>query len=362
MATLRPIQTNIDFTFVSQGKSEDEVATALFDCNWDETKAIELLLEEGGGMSGWEETGKKKAKKSEKDEASRENEDLNDDFDPINQSDNRERSRNRGPPRLRSRGGSSVHAGRGDSDWKMRENQENERNFEGGRGRGGRGLGPRSRGGGHVGLAPRQRGRGGPRVAGGPRGDYAERGGGAGEGLGQIDTWNPIGSEKQEKQDQRLRHNKDAFDAPGNWGDDFPGRKLFSYWQTLVKVCPSVLSFGPVNSHFRLVNTLTGLSVVEISAAEDWDNDEYTGSLSDTKVFTPSGSSAKAVGEPVNGSVGHPAPGGNYTIFPFMLIAAVAALIAECSPTDNFMDGVNVPLQVLGRALWPTTVSPTASQ
>jgi len=25
------------------GKSEDEVATALFDCNWDETKAIELL-------------------------------------------------------------------------------------------------------------------------------------------------------------------------------------------------------------------------------------------------------------------------------------------------------------------------------
>ena len=55
-----------------------------------------------------------------------------------------------------------------------------------------------------------------------------------------------------------------------------------------------------------------GLSVVEFSAAEDWDNDEYTGSLSDTKVFTPSGSSAKAVGEPVNGSVGHAAPGGNY--------------------------------------------------
>jgi len=234
------------------GKSEDEVATALFDCNWDETKAIELLLEEGGGLGGWEETGKKKAKKSDKDEASRENEDFNDDFDPTNQSDNRERSRNRGPPRLRNRGGSSVHAGRGDSDWKMRENQENERNFEGGRGRGGRGLGPRSRGGGHVGLAPRQRGRGGPRGAGGPRADFAERGGGAGVDLGQIDTWNPIGSEKQEKQDQRLRHNKDAFENAGNWGDDFP----------------------------------------------------------DTKVFTPSGSSAKAVGEPVNGSVGHPAPGG----------------------------------------------------
>ena len=49
-----------------------------------------------------------------------------------------------------------------------------------------------------------------------------------------------------------------------------------------------------------------------VSAAEDWDNDEYTGNLSDTKVFTASGSSAKAVGEPVNGSVGHAAPGGNY--------------------------------------------------
>jgi len=234
------------------GKSEDEVATALFDCNWDETKAIELLLEEGGGLGGWEETGKKKTKKSDKDEASRENEDFNDDFDPTNLSDNRERSRNRGPPRLRNRGGSSVHAGRGDSDWKMRENQENERNFEGGRGRGGRGLGPRSRGGGHVGLATRQRGRGGPRGAGGPRTDFVERGGAPAEGLGQIDTWNPIGSEKQEKQDQRLRHNKDAFENAGNWGDDFP----------------------------------------------------------DTKVFTASGSSAKAVGEPVNGSAAHAAPGG----------------------------------------------------
>ena len=130
-------------------------------------------------------------------------------------------------------GGSSVHAGRGDSDWKMRENQENERNFEGGRGRGGRGLGPRSRGGGHVGLAPRQRGRGGARGAGGPRADFAERGGGPGEALGQIDTWNPIGSEKAEKADQRLsRHNKDAFENAGNWGDDFPGKNSQSYWQT----------------------------------------------------------------------------------------------------------------------------------
>merc|ERR1712127_225233 len=43
------------------GKSEDEVATALFDCGWDATKAIEMLLEEGGAetLGSWEETGKK---------------------------------------------------------------------------------------------------------------------------------------------------------------------------------------------------------------------------------------------------------------------------------------------------------------
>ena len=246
------------------GKSEDDVATALFDCNWDETKAVELLLDDSAGFGSWEETGKKKTKKSDKDEASRENEDLNDDFDPTN-SDSRERSRNRGPPRLRNNRGSSNQAGgRGDSDWKHRENQENERNFEGGRGRGGRGLGPRGRGG-HVGAAPRGERRGGrgggPRGGGGHRPDFERGGGGGGgsggEGLGQIDTWNPIGSEKQ--QDQRLRNNKDAFDNAGNWGDDFP-------------------------------------------AADDWDNEEYTGSLADSKVFTPSSASAKAVGEPVNGS------------------------------------------------------------
>ena len=29
------------------GKSEDEVATALFDCGWDAARAIDMLLEEG---------------------------------------------------------------------------------------------------------------------------------------------------------------------------------------------------------------------------------------------------------------------------------------------------------------------------
>lgn len=293
------------------GKTEDEVATALFDCGWDETKAIELLLEEGGGLGSWEETGKKKKKKQQDEkENGKENEDWNDDFDPNNQfNDNRERSRNRGPPRLRNRGGSQGgqvgRGGEGDQ-WKNREFQENEKNFDGaGRGRGGRGMGPRSRGGAN-GMQPRQRGRGGGGGGGGHRGFNNSRSGDFGEraeqrgppvdngGFGQIDTWNPMGpsgeSEQSRQQQpphpnqpqhpQQQRHpkmnsSKDAFDNAGNWGDDFP-------------------------------------------AAEDWDNDEYTGSLTESKVFTPSGNSTakSAVGDPVNGPpVPHPAavgtsPGG----------------------------------------------------
>merc|ERR1719470_745659 len=67
-------------------------------------------------------------------------------------------------------------------------------------------MGPRSRGGGQGGMPPRQRGRGGgPRGFSnrgefGERGERAERPAGESGGLGQIDTWNPIG---QEQQDQR---------------------------------------------------------------------------------------------------------------------------------------------------------------
>ena len=50
------------------GKSEDDVATALFDTDWDENRAIDLLLDESAGFGSWEETGKKKTKKAEKEE------------------------------------------------------------------------------------------------------------------------------------------------------------------------------------------------------------------------------------------------------------------------------------------------------
>merc|ERR550539_1849898 len=280
------------------GKSEDEVATALFDCGWDAARAIDMLLEEGGadGMGSWEETGRKKKKKNVEEEksAGKENEDWNDDFDPNNKfDDNRERSR-RGPPRLRSRGGGGQGMSREEQgNWKARENQENDRNnFEGARGRGrgglargGRGGAVGGRGGGPIGG--QRGGRGGGQRGFGDRGNIdsrvverrepgsvpGEAPGRPGESFGQIETWNPVGepagpgSAAAGGAPGPVGNSKDAFDNAGNWGDDFP-------------------------------------------AAEDWDNDEYTGNLSDTKVFTASGSSAKAVGEPVNGSAGHAAPGG----------------------------------------------------
>jgi hypothetical protein len=44
------------------GREEDTVATALFDAQWDENRAIEILLEDGDRLNDWEETGSKKRK------------------------------------------------------------------------------------------------------------------------------------------------------------------------------------------------------------------------------------------------------------------------------------------------------------
>ena len=228
----------------------------------------------------------------------------------------------------------------------MRENQENERNFEGGRGRGGRGLGPRSRGGGHVGLAPRQRGRGGPRGAGGPRADFAERGGGPAEGLGQIDTWNPIGSEKQEKQDQRLRHNKDAFENAGNWGDDFPGKNSGPTGNILVKVRQSVPSLVPATRLLSHVNTRT---------VAQWLNFQLlrTGTMMNTPVTCQTRKSSRPV-EVLPRLSGSPStvllvtllqeviiapiiaiPAGRQLLFPEVNITVLAAGPAGSAPANN---------------------------
>eukprot|EP00095_Tigriopus_kingsejongensis_P005358 maker-scaffold34_size539781-snap-gene-2.9 protein:Tk05358 transcript:maker-scaffold34_size539781-snap-gene-2.9-mRNA-1 annotation:"protein lingerer-like" len=279
-AQKKKIQQVIDIT----GREEDEVATALFDAGWDQNRAIELLLE--GGISAWEETGKKKKKKQPVEENK-------DDWDESGAHERGDRaSRPKGPPRLRrggpgggrggSRGGPGGGQGgpSGSSDFQSDSLEGGPAaagsNFRGGR----RGDQPPRRGG--------RGGRGGGGTGSGPsRNTFqanGQNGAGTGSGTassatgtgfsGSIDTWNPSGGgggggggggsgggstsgapaptgpAKAGGTGGGGGSNKDAFDNAGNWGDDFP-------------------------------------------VAEDWVNEEYTGSLADTKVFTASSANAK---------------------------------------------------------------------
>ncbi|XP_040581218.1 uncharacterized protein lig isoform X2 [Lepeophtheirus salmonis] len=281
------IQNVMDIT----NKEEDEVATALFDSAWDESKAIELLLDVNGGardgFGEWEETGKRKKRNKQSLLVHEDNKhhvglggaSLADDWDesggggsgehPSNNQasdSNREKSRQRGPPRMRRGGGSNAGGRGGGRGGGMADRSSyNNNNYNDNGATDGEGLsnnnnyhqsGQRSRG-----QPPRRGGggRGGDR--GGrnnhnyqPRYDRSNQGnsgghsgnqGGSSQAFsGSIDTWNPSGENSEQTTSKKSRNNnKDAFDNAGNWGDDFP-------------------------------------------AAEDWDNEEYTGSLADTKVFT----------------------------------------------------------------------------
>ena len=206
----KKIQQVIDVT----GKPEDEVATALFDAGWDENKAVELLLEDGDHLSAWEETGKKKKTKKAAVEE-------NDDFEGGNDSgpgsgnggfqDPRDKgSRQRGPPRMQSRGRGSAK-NRGDRTGNDGPGGYAENGDLGAGGRGGRGR--------RRDQPPRRGGRGG----GGGRG-YSNReqsNGGSGPGgpnsgdvggfQGSIDTWaNP--------NEQNSGDNKNSRDVRGTTG------------------------------------------------------------------------------------------------------------------------------------------------
>merc|ERR1712020_242429 len=95
----KKIQQVMDVT----GKPEDEVATALFDAGWDESRAVELLLEDGDHLSAWEETGKKKKSKKS---TTTEKDDWDDDEGFIEGREKSSKSSSRGPPRMRGRGDS----------------------------------------------------------------------------------------------------------------------------------------------------------------------------------------------------------------------------------------------------------------
>ena len=203
-----------------------------------------------------------------------------DDGDNYGNQDGREKSRSRGPPRMR-RGGSQAQSGNRNNAFRDQPSHEELQTGIQSRGsgprrgdpsarRGAPGGGGVSRGGGRAFQSRQPK----PELQSGP---------GAGAFSGSIDTWNnppsisgsgavsagvgagpdrsgssggstsgapattaapggPAGPAGP-KRAPRNSGGKDAFDNAGNWGDDFP-------------------------------------------AADDWDNEEYTGSLADTKVFT----------------------------------------------------------------------------
>lgn len=240
-------------------KSEIEACTALYDCDYDLNTAVTMLIE--GEVSGaWETSVKKKRNRqpsanSKPDAAATrgisstdvDSENWEDETPskPAAPADTQQRSRSQrgggsggGPPRMRGRG---AQDNRG---WRGRENKENERNLEESRNTGGpssgtgsggdreqrdsfrRGVGGGNRGGRMSNGAGRGGGRGGSRT--GPR-SYSNRGGHdrGGAPFPRATSWNP------------------DEDGTDNKTNNFP-------------------------------------------SPEDWDNEEYTGSLSDTKVFTPS--------------------------------------------------------------------------
>ncbi|XP_050427101.1 protein lingerer isoform X3 [Adelges cooleyi] len=233
-------------------KSEDEIVIALHDNSLDVALTIDALLE--GPQESWSTTGKKKKNRAnsvnKKDKEELKNGEVDGDdwreetpgVTPATTSTaqnnggfSERRGRGRG-----GRGGYNARPRPGDGQkfgearkWRDRENKENEKNLtEDGATGENRNFRSDSRG--------SRRGVNGSRYSGRSRGtrmfQNSERGSsgpsaGSNSGFSQpIDTWfNPTAKESKKE----------------NWGDTFP-------------------------------------------SPEDWDNEEYTGSLADTKVFTPS--------------------------------------------------------------------------
>ncbi|KAL3285848.1 hypothetical protein HHI36_000368 [Cryptolaemus montrouzieri] len=230
----RKVQDLIEMT----QRSEEEVCLALHECNNDVQQAANMLYETMT-ESQWSVKKKKSRQPSSKQEKQTPEETPGtDDWNDAPATDHKEkpRSKSGGPNQRRynndNRGGDG--GGRG---WRGREKQENERNLdpEGGRhdfGRERRGR-PGGSGGGRGGG---RGGRGGGRAG----GRYPPRGGNRNNSYNKpIDTWDNNNSNTW---DNSTVANTNTVEE--TW-DDFPG-------------------------------------------TDEWSAEEYTGSLADTKVFTPS--------------------------------------------------------------------------
>ncbi|XP_002089570.3 protein lingerer isoform X10 [Drosophila yakuba] len=251
-------------------RSEEEVCCALNECDYDLEAAANFLIEElpQGAFAKYEKKRKNKAASNTGDGAAGDG----DWADGNANADKREKSRNRSSNRGGTRGSSDSRG------WRGRETRENERNqresrepwsgqnvgqdrgddrtndnYRGQRNGGGRsGPGGGGRGGGFVSRSGRGGGRmggrtGGPRGdrgSGGPGGAYGSgRGGNANEDHHEVELWDNTIAQNAEKQQQ-------AHDDA--WGD--------------------------------------------------WNNEEYEGSLKDSKVFTTSNLATQSAANVVSGT------------------------------------------------------------
>lgn len=222
-------------------RSEEDVCYALYECDNDVHKAVIYLLETLE-VDAFATTSKKKKNRSAAPEATDEEWSENNNGGPVGRdNDNRDRSRGRGGFRGgnragdRDRGGSRPAREFRDRDGDSRGNgrsyggDRDKEEYRGGRNNGVRGTG---RGGGFVSRGGRGGRMGGPRADGRPGGrENSHRNNFS---RGQQDT-------------QEI----DAWDASQVTAPDMQHNKSEDTWG-------------------------------------DWDNEEYTGSLNDTKVFTPS--------------------------------------------------------------------------
>ena len=218
-------------------KTEEEVVVALYDCDQDKNRTVNLLLEGGGDQGEWQEMGKKRKKNptqptqskpdmGERPERKQNNREKSNDRDVKERSESSGRGRSRmmndGPPRFQRIG----------KTWRGKENEENERNRSGRSDRGGNSERGRGRG----------RGRGG-------------RGGGRGGVHGLMRNAEPNSDDLSGDLNFSSEPNTNGFESAPH----------IDTWTNDQAKAPKNHSWGDT---------------------EDWNDDDWTGNLSESAVFT----------------------------------------------------------------------------
>lgn len=220
------LQSKIRQVVELTGKSSDEVSVALHDCDNDPNRAVIMLLEGHIAQGEWETSMKRKKVRPATASATVENVQNQ---PVVNNKENKPRSEKAKEKPVKDRDNNRNRMPPRMSRGKGRDSDKNEKNLEDGQPTE-QNFERRGRGTRMMNGPGRGRGRGG-RVR-----TFQSRGSSNLEFPRSIDTWTNAADEGSREED-RLR--------VGNWSDGFP-------------------------------------------TAEEWDNEDWTGSLAETKVFTPS--------------------------------------------------------------------------